>query len=104
MKIKKEYIFLAVVICALAGYLFVKKTNRLHYTLPATPAIAQDSIVRLELFKGGRKTILIKKDGSWFISPENYPVDAGKMDRITRRHRRLLTRHPRLRVRRLSPL
>lgn len=83
MKIKKEYIFLAALICALAGYLFVKKTNRLHYTIPATPAIAQDSIARLELFKGGRKTILMKTNGSWFISPENYPVDAGKIDRIT---------------------
>jgi hypothetical protein len=83
MKIKKEYIFLAVVIFALAGYLFVKKTNRLHYSLPATPAIAKESITRLEVFNGGRKTILTKKDGAWFLSPENYPVDAGKIDRIT---------------------
>lgn len=84
MKIKKEYILLAVLIFALTGYLFVRKTNRLHYILPAIPAIAQESIVRLELFKGGRKTILIKKDGAWFISPDNYPVDTGKIDKITR--------------------
>jgi hypothetical protein len=84
MKIKKEYIFLAVVIFAMAGYLFVKKTNRLHYSLPTTPVIANDGINRLEFFNGGRKTILTKKDGAWFISPENYPVDAGKIDRITR--------------------
>jgi hypothetical protein len=83
MKNTKEYMILAVVILALAGYLFVKKSDRLHYTLPATPAIAKDGIVRLELFKGGRKTILTKKDGAWFISPENYPADVGKMDRIT---------------------
>ena len=82
MKLKKEYIVLAVVIFALAGYLFVKKTNRLHYTLPATPAIAKNSILKLEVQRGDQQTVLTKKGGAWFISPGDYPADAAKMDRI----------------------
>ena len=82
MKLKKEYMILAVVIFSLAGYLFVKKTNRLHYTLPATPVIAKNSIMKLELQRGNQQTILTKKDGAWFISPGDYPADASKMDRI----------------------
>jgi hypothetical protein len=83
MKIKKEYIILSVLIFALAGYLLVKKNNQLHYSLPPTPAIAQKNIVRLEIINGGKKTILTRKDGAWFISPEDYPADAGKIERIT---------------------
>jgi hypothetical protein len=82
MKLKKEYIVLAVVIFSLAGYLFVKKTNRLHYTLPATPAIAKNSIMKLELQRGDQQTILTRKNGAWFISPRDYPADTAKMDRI----------------------
>ena len=48
MKLKMEYIILAVVIFALAGYLFVKKTNHLNYTLPATPVIAKSAITKLQ--------------------------------------------------------
>jgi hypothetical protein len=82
MKIKKEYIFLAVAIFLLAGYLLTKKTNRLQYVLPTLPTIAKESIIKLELKKGDQETILIKKDGAWFISPQNFPADPFKMDRI----------------------
>jgi hypothetical protein len=83
MIIKKEYAILAVVILALVGYLFVKQTNRLHYTLPTVPVITKNSIMRLELRKGNQQINLIKKEGVWFISPEEYPADAARMDRIT---------------------
>ena len=82
MKLKMEYTILAVVIFTLAGYLFVKKTNRLHYTLPSSPTIAKNSIIKLELQRADRQTILTKKEGAWFISPGDYPADAAKIDRI----------------------
>ena len=82
MNIKKEYILLTVVIFALAGYLSFKKTNQLHYTLPATPIIAKGDIMKLELQKGAQQTVLTKKDGAWFISPGNYPADSEKIDKI----------------------
>jgi hypothetical protein len=82
MKIKKEYILLTVLIFALAGYLLLKKTNRLHYSLPATPIIAKNDIMKVELQKGEQQTILTKKDGYWFVTPGGYPVDAAKIDKI----------------------
>ena len=82
MKLKMEYIILAVVIFALAGYLFVKKTNHLNYTLPATPVIAKSAITKLELQRGDQQIILTKKEGGWFISPGDHPADTGKIDRI----------------------
>jgi hypothetical protein len=82
MKIKKEYILLTVLILALAGYLFLKKRNQLHYTLPVTPVIAKADIVKLELQKGTQQTILTKKDNAWSISPGNYPADSEKIDKI----------------------
>jgi hypothetical protein len=82
MKIKKEYILLTVLIAALAGYLSFKKTNQLHYTLPATPIIAKSAIIKVELQKGAQQTVLTKKDGAWFISPGNYPADTEKIDKI----------------------
>ena len=82
MKIKKEYVLLSLLIFALAGYLFFKKTNRLHYTLPVSPIIAKNDIVKLVLHKGEKQTILTKKDGAWFVTPGNYPADAEKIDKI----------------------
>jgi Domain of unknown function (DUF4340) len=82
MKVKKEYVILAVVIFTLAGYLLVKKSNRLHYTLPQTPTIAQNDISRLELKKTDQRITLNKKDGAWFIMPGDYPADKAKIDRI----------------------
>ncbi len=82
MKIKKEYVLLSVLIFALAGYLFFKKTNRLHYTLPVSPIIAKNDIVKLELHKGEKQTTLTKRDGTWFVTPGNYPADAAKIDKI----------------------
>ncbi len=82
MKIKKEYVILAVIIFALTGYLLVKKTNRLHYTLPKVPTLTQKDITKLEIQKAGQQTTLTKKEGKWLITPGNYVADQGKMNRI----------------------
>jgi len=84
MKIKKEYVILAVVIFTLTGYLLVKKSNRLHYTLPKTPTIAANDISKLELKKADQTITLNKKDGSWFIMPGDYPADKEKINRIVK--------------------
>ena len=82
MKIKKEFILLALIIIALCGYLYVKKANRINYTLPAIPAISKDSIVKIELHKGDQDIVLTKKDGTWQIAPGNYQADTLTVDRI----------------------
>ena len=39
MKIKKEYILLALLIASSVGYLIFQKTDRVHYTLPSLEAV-----------------------------------------------------------------
>lgn len=82
MKIKKEYVILAVVIFTLTGYLLVRKSNRVHYTLPTTPTIAENAITGFELQMGDKKITLIKKNDAWLIKPGDYPADKGKIERL----------------------
>ena len=82
MKIKKEFIILALLIAALSTYLYVNKTGRLHYSLPTIPAVAGNSIMKIELHKADRDILLTQKDGIWMISPGDYPADKITIDRI----------------------
>jgi hypothetical protein len=82
MKIKKEFVILTVLIISLAGYLMVKKTDRVQYTLPTTPAITKNSTEKLELNKVSQQVTLTKKEGVWFVFPGDYPADTAKVDKI----------------------
>ena len=79
MKIKKEYIILAVIIVALSVYLVMRRGDRTLYELPQMPQISQNEITRLEITKGKTLIGLNKKDNSWYIAPKEYPADAGKV-------------------------
>ena len=79
MKIKKEYIILAVIIIALSVYLVMRRGDRTLYELPQIPQISQNEITRLEISKGKNLIGLNKKDNSWYIAPKEYPADAGKV-------------------------
>lgn len=82
MKIKKEYLILACVIIALAAYLVKEKSGRMHYALPEVQKVKKTGITKLEIEQGGKKIVLNRKDNAWFIAPEGYPADAGKVGKM----------------------
>lgn len=79
MKLKKEYIILAVIIVALTLYLVLHQTDRTHYQLPVFPEVAKKNITRLEISTSGQTLVLKKKDATWYIDPENYAADSEKV-------------------------
>ena len=79
MKIKKEYIILAVIIIALSVYLVMRRGDRTLYELPQMPQVPQKEITRIEITRGKAIIDLTKKDDSWYIAPKEYPADAGKV-------------------------
>jgi len=79
MKIKKEYIILAVVIIALVAYLASRKSDRSLYELPQPASVETKEITRIELKTSDGGTVLIKEGSDWVISPENFPADSQKV-------------------------
>jgi len=79
MKIKKEYIILALVIIALSAYLVMRSSDRTHYQLPDIPQAAAKEISRLQITKGKASIVLNKKDNKWYIAPDEFPADANKV-------------------------
>jgi hypothetical protein len=83
MKVKKEYIILAVLIVALSLYLVLHKRNRTEYELPALQALSMSDVKKIEIAKPGESAILLeRKNDKWGISPQGYPADAGKVSLI----------------------
>jgi len=79
MKIKKEYIILAVVIIALTVYLVMRSSDRTQYRLPDVPQAAAKDISRLQITRGQTTIVINKKDDKWYIAPDEFPADANKV-------------------------
>lgn len=79
MKIKKEYIILAIVIIALSVYLVMRRSDRTLYELPKIQKVSQKEITRIEITRGQTVIDLNKKDNHWYIAPKEYPADAAKV-------------------------
>lgn len=79
MKLKKEYPILVAVVIALALYLVLRNTNRIHYQLPDVPQVDGKQITKLEITRSGKLILLNKKDNNWFIGSDNYPADSNKV-------------------------
>ena len=82
MKVKKEYIVLAVVIVAVSVYLALHKRDRTHYELPAVAAISEKDVTKLEVSKGKSQITFIQKDNHWVIDPQGFLADADKITRM----------------------
>lgn len=82
MKLKREYVILAAVMLALVSYLVFRQTDRTHYQLPNLPEVAANKISKLEIEKSGDWIVLNQKDNRWFIGPQDYPADAGKVNEM----------------------
>jgi hypothetical protein len=74
MKIKKEYIILAVLILGLSLYIILRNPNKTHFELPNLPQIARADISKIELTKKGNSIVVYKKDNTWYIDPQGYKV------------------------------
>jgi len=79
MKIKKEYIILAVIIVALLLYLSQRSTDRTLYQLPEMPEISNSDLSKIELTKNTTIVVLSKEDGKWTIGLKKYPADELKI-------------------------
>jgi len=82
MKLKKEYIILAVLIVGLIFYLVFQKTDRTHYRLPDVAEVAAKNISKLEIDMPGSSIELNKKDDKWTIGKQEYPADSGKVNNM----------------------
>lgn len=82
MKLKKEYIILALIIIGISAYLFMRKTDRTLYQTPDIPKVAKKDLTKLHIKKDDTSIVLNKKDNSWYIEPENYPADADKVEHM----------------------
>jgi hypothetical protein len=80
VRIRKEYIILVAVIIALSLYLFLRKQDRTHYTVPEVSPLARADISKIEISKKGTAISLIKEDNIWRIAPQGYTADAGKVE------------------------
>jgi len=80
MKIKKEYIFIALAIVLLVGYLSVRETDRTEYQLPAIAKVSASDITRIEIVRLEGTVVLEKKDTAWRIQPQDYLADSGKVN------------------------
>jgi hypothetical protein len=82
MKIKKEYIILALVIIALAAYLVTRTSDRTQYQLPDVPQVAAKEISKLQITRDKAIIVVNKKDDKWYIAPEEFPADGNKIKDI----------------------
>ena len=82
MKIKLEYIALAVVILAIALYLFLRSPDRTHYELPQLPQISTSALSRIQITKSGTVLSLVREGETWCILPRQYPADGAKVHRM----------------------
>ena len=79
MKIKKEYIILAVITAALLLYLSQRSTDRTLYQLPDVPEISNSDINKIEINKNSTSIVLSKEGDLWTIGPIKYPADTLKV-------------------------
>ena len=79
MKIKKEYIILALIIVALSVYLVMRRGDRTLYELPDLPQVSQKEITRLQISRDKAIIDLNRKDSNWYLAPKEYPADADKV-------------------------
>ena len=80
MKIKKEYLILALIIVALSIYLFTRTRDRNLYELPVLPEVSKNEISKIEISKGNTGVVLSKRDEKWTIAPRDYPADGNLVE------------------------
>jgi len=84
MKLKKEYIILAVLLLALVVYLIFNadRSGDINYKLPKLTKITSKEIDKIEITRTSDKVTLAfdKKSDSWRLLPQEYLVDKSAID------------------------
>jgi len=83
MKMKKEYLILAILIIGLSFYLVFHKRDRTQYELPVLQELPASEITKIEISKPeGSVIALERKNDGWVLLPEGYPAETGKISVI----------------------
>ena len=82
MKIKKEYVFLAVILVVLVLYIALKNTDRTHYTLPELKPVGKEDVDKILISRGDSTINVSKSSGKWKIKPAKYEADSKEIDQI----------------------
>lgn len=82
MKLKKEYMVLAVIVVALLLYILLKSTDKTHYSLPEVAKISRSAISKLVIVRPGGTLTLEGQGDEWKIQPQGYPADRSMVDRM----------------------
>ena len=79
---KKEYVFLVVIIVVLVLYITLKNPDRTHYTLPELKPVQKEDVDKILISKGDSTINLTRSSGKWKIIPNKYKVDSKEIDQI----------------------
>ncbi len=79
---KKEYLILVLLICALSVYLVVKKDNRQNYTLPNPIKIEKGEIDKIVITQNNLPMEIAKEGERWVVSDKKYPADMTAVNRM----------------------
>jgi hypothetical protein len=82
MKLKKEFMVLAVIVAALILYILLKSTDKTHYSLPEHAKISRSDITKLIIDRPGGSLIVEGQGEDWKIQPQGYPADQAMIDRM----------------------
>lgn len=82
MKRTVEYAVLALVITALAAYLWLRPADRSHYRVLALEPIDPAAIERVVITRDKQTAALEKHEGKWRLVPGDYPADGDKAKTI----------------------
>lgn len=83
MKIKKEVIFLGIVIVLLSMYLIFKTNDRSLYELPELKPVPLSKISKITLDSSKGSVVLTRKAGGWVVNEEAYPGDDATIKRVS---------------------
>ena len=81
MKVKLEYIFLAVIIVGLVVYLALRPRDKV-YEVPRLAVIEIGAIDKLSLIRAGGTIEVTKGSESWLVQPWEYPADPETIENI----------------------
>lgn len=80
MKVKKEYLVLAVLIVALSLYLHFRRQDRTQYELPVLQEVPASEIMKIEISRPKNPPVALERKGErWVLLPGDYPADPGKV-------------------------
>jgi uncharacterized protein (DUF1499 family) len=83
MKIQREYIILAAVICILILILIVSSgRNKMSYKLPSLDEIESDSFSQFEINTKKDSVLIQRSQDDWLIMPQQYKADPDKVNEM----------------------